>query len=111
LIFKKEVKGYSEKVLNPLFRTTNMDYGAKKPNVDTVPKQIFSKSSAFTEVSISYSIFLSIIFNIFLKIKIYNLSIWARQACTEIRASILPYLKAKCFRKCFLFVFISLSEV
>lgn len=51
-VFLKEIfKGYSEKHVNPLYKTSSMDYGAKRPNVHTMPTVYFSKSSGFTEVS------------------------------------------------------------
>ncbi|RNA45096.1 hypothetical protein BpHYR1_027339 [Brachionus plicatilis] len=43
------MKGYSEKVINPLYKTSNMDYGSKRPNVHTMPVEYHSKSSSFTE--------------------------------------------------------------
>ncbi|CAF0791005.1 unnamed protein product [Brachionus calyciflorus] len=43
------MKGYSEKMINPLYKTSNMEYGGKRPNVHTMPVQYHSKSSGFTE--------------------------------------------------------------
>ncbi len=49
------IKGYADKFVNPLYRTTNMSYGSTKPNVHTMPTNYNSKSSAFTEVLIQNS--------------------------------------------------------
>ena len=45
------MKGYSEKFVNPLYKTSNSDYGGKRPNVHTMPTAYFSKSAGFTEVN------------------------------------------------------------
>jgi len=42
------VKGYSEKKINPLYRTSNSDYGMNKPTVHTMPTTYLAKSAAFT---------------------------------------------------------------
>lgn len=44
------MKGYSEKNVNPLYKTSNMEYGGKRPNVHTMPTVYFSKTAGFTEV-------------------------------------------------------------
>ena len=46
------MKGYSEKFVNPLYKTSNSDYGGKRPNVHTMPTAYFSKSAGFTEVNL-----------------------------------------------------------
>ncbi len=46
------LKGYPDKPINPMFRTTNGDYGGKRPNVHTMPTSYHSRSSGFTEVCI-----------------------------------------------------------
>lgn len=48
-LFKEIFKGYPEKKVNPLFRTTNSDYGGKRPNVHTMPTNYFPNTSGFTE--------------------------------------------------------------
>ena len=43
-------KGYSEKKVHPLYRTTAMDYGNQRPNVHTMPTVYYTKSAQFSEV-------------------------------------------------------------
>jgi hypothetical protein len=45
------MKGYSERNVNPLYKTSNMEYGGKRPNVHTMPTVYFSKTAGFTEVN------------------------------------------------------------
>lgn len=47
-------KGYPEKPINPMFRTSNMDYGLKRPNIHTMPTNFFPNTSGFTEVIILF---------------------------------------------------------
>lgn len=42
-------KGYSEKKVNPLFRTSNSDYGMNRPNVHNMPNVYYSRTTGFTE--------------------------------------------------------------
>jgi hypothetical protein len=48
---KEIMKGYSERNVNPLYKTSNMEYGGKRPNVHTMPTVYFSKTAGFTEVN------------------------------------------------------------
>ncbi|CAL8107130.1 unnamed protein product [Calicophoron daubneyi] len=41
-------EGYSEKPVNPLYRTTNSEYGRLKPNVHTMSVVYHSKKADFT---------------------------------------------------------------
>ena len=53
--FKEIMKGYSERTVNPLYKTSNMEYGGKRPNVHTMPTVYFSKTAGFTEVINTHS--------------------------------------------------------
>lgn len=67
-----------------MFRTTNMDYGAKRPNVHTMPTVYNSKSSGFTGVCL-FNLSLIMRFKRFFN-DYLTLSIWVRLACLEIKA-------------------------
>jgi len=42
-------QGYSEKPVSALYRTTNSNYGCKKPTVHTMPTTFHAKSQKFSE--------------------------------------------------------------
>ncbi|KAI7797997.1 piercer of microtubule wall 1 protein [Triplophysa rosa] len=42
-------KGYSKKIINPLYQTTNQTYGSKKPTVHEMPTSFKGSSRKFSE--------------------------------------------------------------
>lgn len=43
-------KGYAQKPVHPVYRTSNSDYGARPPSVHTMPTRFSGKTQAFSEV-------------------------------------------------------------
>ncbi|XP_077163118.1 piercer of microtubule wall 1 protein [Paroedura picta] len=50
-------RGYRIKERNPLFRTTNMDYGGKPPTVHEMPTHFHASPHAFTDHLIKFGMY------------------------------------------------------
>ncbi|KAF7237230.1 hypothetical protein EYD10_16010 [Varanus komodoensis] len=60
-------RGYRMKERNPLFRTTNMDYGGKPPTVHEMPTQFHTSPHAFSDTLVKFGMYRNHGINTFLE--------------------------------------------
>ena len=80
-------QGYpTDKPVNPMYRTSNFDYGSRAPSVHTMPTMFFARSQQFSQVWM-FTIRIELCGNA-LQIHLVICSIWASVGCTAITPSI-----------------------